>query len=128
MSPRRATTGDKEEGERGEGAEGKGPEEGAVELVGAEEAERGDDAPEDAAVEVDAGEGAGETVEGGGGADARDVGEHPVEDADLGEAADEGGGELEFEEKFGRDFHVDLAEFEVGGEFEALGGGYLSTG
>ena len=40
----------------------------------------------------------------------------------MDEAGDEGGDDLDFEEEFGRDLHV-VAEFQVGGEFDALGGG-----
>ena len=68
-----------------------------------------------------AGQGAGKTVDGFGRADVGDVAEHPIQDSDLGDAGDEGGDHLDFEEEFGGDFHV-VAEFEVGGEFYALGG------
>ena len=54
-------------------------------------------------------------------ANARDVFEHPIQDTDLSDAGDESGDELDFEEKSGWDFHV-MAQFEVGGEFYALGG------
>lgn len=103
----------------GDEADGEGPDEGPVEGAGAEEALRADDAPEDAAVEVHAGEGADEAVDGFGGADVWDVGEHPVQDADLNDARDEGRGDLDLEEELGGDLHV-VAQFEVGGELDAL--------
>ena len=55
---------------------------------------------------MDTGDGAGEAVDCFGSADVGDVGEHPVQDADLNDAGDEGGGDLDFEEELGRDFHV----------------------
>lgn len=64
--------------DRGDEADGEAPDEGSVEGVLSEEAVGADDAPEDAAVEVDAGEGAGEVVEGGWGAEGWDVGDGPV--------------------------------------------------
>lgn len=106
------------------GADEEGPYEGAIGCGFSEEAGGADDAPEDAAVEVDAGDRTGEAVEGLWGADVGDVGEHPVEDGDLGEGGDYCGKELNVEEEAGGDFHV-VSEFEVGGEFHALGGGYL---
>lgn len=117
---------DEPDEDRGDEADEEGPDERAVEGVFAEEAVGADDAPKDAAVEVDARDGAGEAVDGVRGADVRDVGEHPVQDGDLDEAGDEGGGELDFEEEFGGDFHV-VAQFEVGGEFHALGRGDIAV-
>lgn len=117
---------DEPDEDRGDEADGEGPDEGSVEGAGAEEALRADDAPEDAAVEVHAGDGAGEAVDGFGGADFGDVGEHPVQDADLDDARDEGGGDLDLEEEFGGDLHV-VAEFEVGGELDALRGGDVAV-
>lgn len=101
-----AAPADEPDEDRGDEAEGEGPDERAVEGAGAEEALRAHDAPEDGAVEVHAGDGAGEAVDGGRGADVGDVGEHPVQDADLDEARDEGGGYLHFEEELGGDLHV----------------------
>lgn len=99
-------TGDEVDDDGGDGAEGEGPDEGAVEGSGAEEMGGADDTPEDGAVEVDARDGAVEAVDGGGGAEAGDVGEHPVEDSDLRQARDEGGEHLHGEEEAGRDLHV----------------------
>ena len=82
------------------------PDQRPVEGSLAEEAPGADDAPEDAAVEVDPGDGAGEAVDGVWAADARDVGEHPVQDGDLDEARDQGGGDLDLEEEFRGDLHV----------------------
>lgn len=110
-----------------EGAEGEAPDEGAVDCRGAEELAGADDAPEDGAVEVHAGNGAGEAVDGLGGADAADVCKHPVEDADLGDGGDEGGDDLDEEHDARRDLHV-VAELEVGGELDALGGGDVAVG
>ena len=109
LAPRaagRAAAAREPDGDGGDEADGEGPDERAVEGAVAEEALRADDAPEDGAVEVHAGYGAGEAVDRFRGADAGDVGEHPVEDADLDEAGDERGGNLNFEEEFGRDLHV----------------------
>ena len=96
----------------------------AVQCACPEKAGGTDDAPEDGAVEVDAGDGTGEAGGGVGRADAGNGSQRPVEDEDLSQRGDGGGGELEGEEEAGRDVHV-VAEFEVGGEFEGLGGGYL---
>lgn len=76
---------------------------------------------------MDAGDGAGEAVDGLGGADAPDVGKHPVEDADLGDGGDERGDDLDGEHDARRDLHV-VAELEVGGELDALGGGDVAVG
>lgn len=112
---------------RSEGAQQKGPDKVAVEGATAKESARADDTPEYGAVEVHACERAGEAVDGLGRAQAGDVGEEPVEDADLGEGGDEGGDHLHCEEETGRDFHV-VAEFEVRGEFDALGRGDVRVG
>ncbi len=45
----------------------------------------------------------------------------------MGEARDEGGENLDGEEEAGRDLHV-VPEFEVGGEFDALGAGDVGVG
>lgn len=122
-----AVAGDEPEENGCDGADEKSPDEVSVKGAFAEEAARTDDAPEDAAVKVDTRNGAGEAVDGFGRADARDIDEHPVEDGDLGDAGDEGGGHLDGEEELGRDFHV-VAEFEVGGELDALGGADVAVG
>ena len=71
--------GNEPDGYRRDEAEGEEPEQGSIEAVLSDEAAAGPhDAPEDAAVEVDAGDGAGEAVDGVGVADGGDVGEHPV--------------------------------------------------
>ena len=101
-----AAAADEPDEDRGDEADWECPDQRSVEGVLAEEAVRADDAPEDGAVEVHAGDGADEAVDCLGGAEVGDVGEHPVEDADLDDAGDEGGGDLDFEEEFGRDFHV----------------------
>lgn len=101
-----AAAADEPDEDRGDEADEEGPDQRPVEGAGAEEALRADDPPEDGAVEVHAGDGAGEAVDRVGGADVGDVGEHPVQDADLDDAGDEGGGDLDFEEEFGRDLHV----------------------
>lgn len=66
-----------------------------------------------------AGDGAREAVEGLRSADAGDVDEHPVEDTDLCQRGDKRGDHLHGEEQARRDLHI-VAEFKVGGEFEAL--------
>ena len=71
------------------------------------------------------GDGAGEAIDGVVSAEGRDVDEHPVQDGDLGERRDESGGQLDGEESFRGDFHV-VAQFEVRGEFDALGGGNVA--
>lgn len=124
---RRPAAADEEEERRPDGAEGEGPDEGAVEGGRAEEAGGADDAPEDGAVEVDAGERAGEAVAGVGGAEGGEVAEHPVEDADLRQAGDQGGQHLDLEEEARGQLHV-VAELEVGGEFDALGGRDVAVG
>lgn len=109
-----------------EGAQGEAPHEGAVHGARAEELVDADDAPEDGAVEVDAGDGAGEAVEGGGGAESLDVDEHPVQDADLSNGGDQCRHDLDSEHDPGRDLHV-VAELEVGGKLDPLGGGDVSV-
>lgn len=75
---RLAAAADEPDEDRGDEADGEGPDERSVEGGGAEEAVGADDAPEDGAVEVHAGDGAGEAVDGRGVAEGGDVGEHPV--------------------------------------------------
>ena len=113
-------TGVEPQGYGEQGAEGKTPDQCAVDGIGAEELADADNAPEDGAVEVDAGDGAGETIDGLTGAEALDVGEHPVEHADLGDGGDEGGDNLDGEHDPGRDLHV-VAQLEIRGELDALG-------
>lgn len=76
---------------------------------------------------MDASDGACEAVDGLGGADSLNVGKHPVEDADLGDGGDERGDDLDGEHDARRDLHV-VAELEVGGELDALGGGDVAVG
>ena len=76
---------------------------------------------------MDACDGASEAVDGLRGADVGDVSEHPVQDGDLGEAGYKSGEHLDGEKKAGRDLHV-VAEFEVGGEFDALGRADVAVG
>lgn len=76
---------------------------------------------------MDAGNGTGKTVDGFGSTDALDVGEHPVENADLGDGGDERGDDLDEEHDARWNLHV-VAEFEVGGELDTLGGGDVAVG
>lgn len=101
-----AAAADEPDEDRRHEADEEGPDERSVEGVVAEEALRAYDAPEDGAVEVHACDGAGEAVDRFWRADVGDVREHPVQDADLDDAGDEGRGDLDFEEEFGRDLHV----------------------
>lgn len=79
-------------------------------------------APEDAAVEMDAGDRAIESVDGVGCANTWNEIEHPVEYSDLCETGDDRDGKLQLEKNPWRDFHV-VAKLEVGGELQTLGGG-----
>lgn len=81
---------DEPEADGCEGADEEGPDEGAVEGARAEEAGGADDAPEDAAVEVDTGDGAGEAVHGMRCTDAGNKIEHPIENTDLRQTRDNG--------------------------------------
>lgn len=105
------------------------PVEVCVEGAWGEDALGADEAPDDGGVEEDAAVGAGEAVGLVLGADVFDgVGEEgPAEDGDLDEAGPDGGDGLGEEHGARGDLHV-LAEFEVLGEVEALGHGYVAVG
>lgn len=110
-----------------DGAEGEAPDQGAIHGGGAEELAHADNTPQDRAVEVHPSNGAGESVDGLAGAQALHVGKHPVQHANLRDRGHERGDDLDGEHDAWGDLHV-VAQFEVGGELDALRRGDVAVG